>query len=46
MACSKPISEKRFSFADIIQGREASVRVTDDYLFYLVELGMMISGKH
>ncbi len=46
MACSKLLTiGKRFSFAEIIQGRDSSVGVTDDDMFYLVELGMAISGK-
>ena len=40
MACSK-----LFSFAEVVQGRDASVRVTDDGLLYAVDLVMVMSGK-
>lgn len=39
MACSKMIS-----FAEIVQGRDASVRVTDDRLLYAVDLAMVGTG--
>ncbi len=39
MSCSKLIS-----FAEIIQGRDASVRVTDDNLLYAVDLAMLGTG--
>jgi len=41
MACSKTA----LSFAEIVQGREASVRVTDDNLIYAVDLVMVVTGK-
>jgi hypothetical protein len=37
-------TEKKFSFAEIIKGRDSSVPLSDDNLFYAVDLGMMISG--
>lgn len=40
MACSK-----LFSFAEVVQGRDASVRVTDDGLLYAVDLAMVMTGK-
>ena len=40
MACSK-----LFSFAEVVQGRDAGVRVTDDGLLYAVDLVMVMSGK-
>jgi hypothetical protein len=40
MTCSKFIS-----FAEVVQGRDANVRVTDDGLLYAVELNMVLSGK-
>ena len=40
MACSK-----LFSFAEVVQGRDASVRVTEDGLLYAVDLVMVMSGK-
>lgn len=40
MACSK-----LFSFADVVQGRDASVRVTEDGLLYAVDLAMVMTGK-
>jgi hypothetical protein len=39
MACSKMIS-----FAEIVQGRDSSVRVTDDNLLYAVDLAMVGTG--
>jgi hypothetical protein len=41
MACSKPA----LSFAELVQGRDASVRVTDDNLIYAVDLTMVVTGK-
>ena len=35
---------KMMSFADIIQGENASVRVTDDSLLYAVDLTMKMTG--
>jgi hypothetical protein len=40
MACSKMLS-----FAEIVQGRDASVRVTEDGLLYAVDLAMVVTGK-
>ena len=40
MACSK-----LFSFAEVVQGRDASVRVTEDGLLYAVDLVMVMTGK-
>jgi hypothetical protein len=39
MACSKLVS-----FAEIVQGRDASVRVTDDNLLFAVDLAMVMTG--
>jgi len=33
------------SFSDIVQGRDASVRVTDDGLVYAVDLVIVMTGK-
>jgi hypothetical protein len=42
----KPLGcSKLFSFAEVVKGCDASVRVTDDSLFYAVDLAMVISGK-
>ncbi len=38
-------SGKTFSFAEIVHGRDSSVRVTDDGLFYAVDLVMVVTGK-
>lgn len=38
-------NEKKFSFAEIVQGRDASVRVTDDNMLYAVDLVMAMTGK-
>jgi hypothetical protein len=38
-------NEKKFSFAEIVQGRDASVRVTDDNMLYAVDLVMVMTGK-
>jgi hypothetical protein len=37
--------EKTFSFAEIVQGRDAGVRVTDDNMLYAVDLVMVMTGK-
>ncbi len=42
MACSKLSSV--VSFAEIVKGRDASVRVTGDRLFYAVDLAMVMNG--
>ncbi len=44
MSLSKP-AQRFMSFAEIIKGRDASVRVTDDNLVYAVELAMVFTGK-
>ena len=41
MACSKPA----LSFVELVKGRDASVRVTDDGLADLVDLLMVVTGK-
>ena len=41
MACSKLVS-----FAEIVQGRDSSVRVTDDGLFDVVDTVMVVTGKN
>jgi hypothetical protein len=35
---------KMISFAELIQGRDSSVRITDDNLLYAVDLTMVING--
>ena len=35
-----------FSFAEVVQGRDANVRVTDDGLLYAVDLAMVVTGKN
>ena len=42
MAYSKPV----LSFAAIVQGRDSSVRITDDGLTDLVDLVMVVTGKN
>ena len=42
MASAKPV----LSFAELVQGRDASVRVTDDGLADLVDLVMVVTGKN
>ena len=42
---NKPPNEKSFSFAEIVHGRDSSVRVTDDGLLYAVDLVMVVTGK-
>ena len=39
------LSNKYFSFAEIVKGRDASVRVTDDMMFWVVDLAMVVAGK-
>jgi hypothetical protein len=41
MACSKFIS-----FAEVVQGRETNVRLTDDGLFDVVDTVMVVTGKN
>ena len=36
---------KLFSFAEIVHGRESSVRMTDDGLLFAVDLVMVVTGK-
>lgn len=36
--------QKFFSFAEIVQGRDSSVRITDDRLLYAVDLCMVMTG--
>jgi hypothetical protein len=43
MACSKIAST--ISFAEIVKGRDANVRVTRDRLLYAVDLAMVGTGK-
>ena len=41
MASSTPV----LSFAELVKGRDASVRVTNDNLIYAVDLTMVVTGK-
>ena len=43
MACSS--SSKFFSFAEVVQGRDSAVRITDDLQLHAVELVMVMSGS-
>lgn len=45
MSLVSPGAQKYFSFAEIIQGRDAVVRVTPDGLLYAVDLVMVMTGK-
>lgn len=40
------VPEYKMSFADIVQGRDASVRVTNDKLIYAVDLIQVFTGKN
>lgn len=40
------VTQKYFSFAEVVQGRDASVRVSEDGLLYAVDLVMVMSGKN
>ena len=42
MACSKPVSV--WSFAEIVKNRDASVRVTDDGMLYLIDFVVVAQG--
>ncbi len=42
---SSPKSVETLSFAEIIKGRDANVRVTDDSMLYLVDLVMVAHGS-
>jgi hypothetical protein len=37
---------KTITFEDIVQGRDSTVRVTDDGLIYAVDLVMAVTGKN
>jgi len=37
---------KTISFSELVQGRDASVRVTEDGLIYAVDLVMVMTGKN
>jgi hypothetical protein len=39
------LSNKYFSFAEIVKGRNASVRVTEDMMFWAVDYAMVVTGK-
>lgn len=39
-------SQRFFSFAEIVKGRDSSVRVTGDSLFFAVDLAMVVTGKN
>jgi hypothetical protein len=36
---------KLISFAEIVQGRDASVRITEDNLIYAVDLVCVVTGE-
>lgn len=44
-AAMKSEAKKTISFAEIVHGRDASVRVTEDNLLYAVDLAMVVTGK-
>jgi hypothetical protein len=39
-------SQRLFSFAEIVKGRDSSVRLTDDNLLFAVDLAMVVTGKN
>ena len=39
------LKEFKMSFADIVQGRDATVRVTEDKLIYAADLVMAVTGE-
>lgn len=43
MSCSKHVPSN-ISFAEIIHGRDATVRVTHDHMIYAVDLVMVMTG--
>ena len=45
MALTQHSSQKVMSFAEIVQGRDATVRVTHDGFLYAVDLVMVMTGK-
>ena len=45
MSCSKHVPSS-ISFAEIIHGRDSTVRVTSDHLIYAVDLVMVMTGKN
>ena len=40
------LSNKYFSFAKIVKGRNASVRITEDSMFWAVDLVTVFTGKN
>ena len=44
MACSKPVPSA-ISFAEIVQGRDATVRVTPDGMICVIDLVMVMTGQ-
>lgn len=45
MSCSKHVPFSTISFAEIIHGRDSTVRVTHDHMIYAVDLVMVMTGK-
>ncbi len=45
MSVIQPNNHKAMSFAEIIQGRNATVRVSNDGLLYAVDLVMVMTEK-
>jgi len=39
------VTQKYFSFAEVVQGRDESVRVTDDGLLSAVDLARVVTGR-
>jgi hypothetical protein len=39
------LTTKYFSFAEIVKGRDASVRVTEDGRIFVVDLAVVVTGK-
>jgi hypothetical protein len=46
VAAAKKGMPGTISFAEIVHGRDASVRVTEDKLLYVVDLAMVMNGKN
>ena len=45
MSVIQSSNQKVMSFAEVVQGRDASVRVTQDGYLYAVDLVMVMTGK-
>ena len=45
MSVMQPINQRVMSFAEVVHGRDASVRITHDKLLHALDLVMVMTGK-